>query len=199
MDADKAYDHLKYCKLAADNRNQSAMHSVVILLEDPESYELKRDNYSLIKYSRMLAETEHKFGMYSFVYHILDDYTMYKDSEGNDYYHDAEERVEAVSFCKKSADLDHRDVMVLYAECLLYDHYAEKNEEEGIRYLLKSIEDEDEASDLGYLLYGELLFKGEFVTQDREKAAKYEKEAMYEYLKMMKSRIVASEFCGFFM
>lgn len=185
-------EQLKYYKLAADNGNQSAMLSVVILLQDPESYELKRDKKALVKYARMLAETEHKGGMFMYADIILNDYVMYKDDEENEYYADTEESTEAAEFCKKSADLGNTDAMALYAHCLLNGNYVEKDEEAGLRYLLKSIEDDDEASDFGYLLYGKLLFKGDVVTQDRQKgleyikkAAKYYKEAMYEYVKLM--------------
>lgn len=43
--------------------------------------------------------------------------------------------------------------MILYAERLLYRNYVDEDEEGAFKWVLKSIEDEEEASDEGYVLY----------------------------------------------
>lgn len=87
--------------------------------------------------------------------------------------------------------------MALYAECLLYGNYIDKDIDEALRYVLKSIEDEDEASDEGYVLYGRMLLKGDGVEKNVKKAAeyfkkaaKYDKKGMYQYLKLMMDKEV---------
>lgn len=63
---------------------------------------------------------------------ILNDYTSYKNDQDNDYNPDSNESEKAAEFCKES----------LFENCLLYGYYAEKDEEAGLLYYLKSIEDE---------------------------------------------------------
>lgn len=185
-------EQLKYYKLAADNGNESAMLSVVILLQDPESYDIKRNTPDLLKYSRMLAERENKGGMYMYAKTVLDFENDKNIGLDNEYYPSEEDGKFAVEACRKSAEMGHTDAMALYADCLLNGYYVDKDEEAAVKWVLKSFEDEDEASDEGYVLYGRMLFDGKVVEKDVKKAAeyfkkaaKYDKKGMRWYVKLM--------------
>ena len=77
--------------------------------------------------------------------------------------------------------------MILYAERLLYRNYVDEDEEGAFKWVLKSIEDEEEASDEGYVLYdGKVIQKDvKKAENDFKKAAKYDKKWILWHVKLM--------------
>lgn len=159
------------------------MLSVVILLRDYKDYDLTKNIRECIKYARMLAEREHKGGMYDYSKLVLDYDGNEKGDEENEYYPSDEEEAFAVEACRKSAEMENTDAMALYAKCLLYGTAIEKDEEAALKWVLKSFEDEDEASDEGYVLYGKMLNEGKVVPNtsntDIEEVPLDQDEAVY--------------------